>query len=236
MRALAWQDVIGELEFYEPAATLILMYLSVMKTDYPYNMAEEFKNGLIKENGWSEKQLKLLNCLRNENQIRPILVKMEEEGLVISAKEPKGRRLRHYSLNIEIVSTSWTNEGFRKILRPKKTPDSGVGDNEMVGNFLKEQNKNDLVHYLKIWSKIEKFDYITFLGFLKDEASDKKHERMKRLLQENIHDYLEVIKASEELKSSCEMMNRIREENKARKIKDELSSIDNLLDKFDGNP
>ena len=104
-----------------------------------------------------------------------------------------------------------------------------------VRRFLDELSKKERDIYFRRWSKIDKFDYLTFLGFLKDEAQDMKDEEMVSLLNKNIHQILQGEREVMKLKDHIKTAEKIRSENEARGIKDELNPVDKILDRIEEN-
>jgi hypothetical protein len=240
---MSWQKVIKEFRAEKSesngfAASLILMYLAFGK-DYPYDMAIKFKKELLPETGWTEEQLKCFSKLKDVNQLNVLLNGMENRGLLKSRKEDKGRRRKYFQLNEDIIISPFTNEGLDKMIRDiaksNGSTDNEAKDRDLVLGFLDELSKRCRDIYFGRWSSIEKFDYLTVLGCLKQEALDMKNEAILILLNDNIHSIIELEKRTMKIKSNSEINHEIRLENKARHIKDELNPVDRILDKFEEN-
>ncbi|MHB8117848.1 MAG: hypothetical protein ACYDHX_03845 [Methanothrix sp.] len=204
------------------AATIILMYLTIKREDYPYHMARIFKKELKEENGWNEEKLKYLRSVKDKNQLTILLFKMEKEGFLESIKEQSGRPTRYYSLKTDILSSPFANIDFRKLyydLPNKKEPHKDEAcDKEVVRNFLSKLGDNDIHAYFVAWSEIDKFDFITFLGLLKKEAEGMKDINMKELIRRNIYDTQQQEKAVADLMSSSEIIDKMESENRKRKF------------------
>jgi hypothetical protein len=240
---VSWQEIIKgftaeEEKGHGVAASLVLMYLAFGQR-HAYKMAKDFQKGLTVENGWKEGQLKFISKLKDVNQLHMLLDGMEKKGFLKSYKEEKGRRQRYFRLNEDIIISPYSNEGLDEMLR-ELSKSKGFQANEekerdSIPRFLDELSERSVDIYFNRWSKIERFDYLTFLGFLKKEAQDMENEEMVILLNRNIHHILQGDKEEIKLKAHFETIEKIRSENKARGIKDELSPLDNLLDLFEEN-
>jgi hypothetical protein len=238
---MSWQEIIKKFTAVEEeghgfAASLVLMYLAFGQ-EYAYNMSKEFEKGISSENGWKEEQLVYSSKLKDVDQLHTLLEGMEKKGLLKSYKEAKGRRRRYFRLDENIILSPYSNGGLDGMLhdisRLKGFSTNEEKERASVCRFLDELSKKSRDTYFRRWSKIEKFDYLTFLGVLKEEAQHMKNEEIAGLLNKNIHYILEGEKQYKELKTHIETVEKIRSENKARRIKDELSAVDILLEYFE---
>jgi DNA-binding transcriptional ArsR family regulator len=216
------------------AATLVLMWLAIKGEDYAYNMAKIFKKELIVENGWAEEQLAYLRSLKKPSQVGTLLSKMEKEGFVASRKEQTGRRNKYYALNVNMLCCYIKDERFRKSHydspKSKALHFDEAKDKSTVSEFQKELAKRDLTGYLSRWSIIKKFDFFTFLAFLREEAKKMNDEDMVRIITENISNIHEIEKAVQELKFRSEYLKRSALDNEARKIYKAQTAAEKLSD------
>jgi hypothetical protein len=237
-----WQEIIKEFTAEEQkghgfAASLVLMYLAFGQ-QYGYKMAEDFKRGLTAENGWKEEQLKYLSKLKDVNQLNVLLNSLEHKGLLISSKEEKGRRRKFFQLHEDIIISSYCMEGVDGLIRglsKSRFLANEETERALICSFLDALSNRNRETYFSRWSAIEKFDYLTFLGILKEEAKDMKNEEMVSLLNKNIHEILQIEQEMITFKTHIETAERIRSENKARGIKDELNPVVNIIDAFEEN-
>lgn len=201
---ITWQERIKEFraeksEYHGAAATLVLMFLAIIGECYAYKMAEKFKEGLTKGNGWDDEQIKYLRSLSDHNQLNVLLPKMEEKGFIISREEPikskkdptenTKRYRRYYRLDpwICVAGPSgklYPSEGEGCLLHGKKVEEEFY----LAADFLVDLIKNDYMHYFKLFSSIRVFDFITFLMLLKDEAMKLNNKKMEIILINRIGD------------------------------------------------
>ena len=198
------------------------MYLAVKQKDYPYHMANIFKKELKKETGWNEEKLRYLRSIRDRNQLVTILKKMEEEGFLESIKVDSIRHIRYYNLKIDILSSPFANIDIRRLYydfsKNAETQKDEYSDKELARNFLSKLGNNDIHDYFVIWSGIDKFDFITFLGFIKKEAENLKDTDMTELIRRNIYDTQRHEKIVADLISHSELIDKMESENRKRKI------------------
>lgn len=126
--------------------------------DYTYNMVKQFRNTSVD-----------VKALRDPNQLQPILKSLEEMEFLTSKKVlMDGRERKYYSLNPQVLRNPDGSELYH-------LPRGGNLDisEEDINNFLKELGKKDRELYLNQWTNkrgINKYDYITFLITLEEEA------------------------------------------------------------------
>jgi len=152
-----WHEAFETAKGPNPAKVFALSYLSIGE-DYTYNMAKQFKDKSIK-----------FKALIDPNQLHPILKDLEQMKFLTSRNDIiDGRERKYYSLNPEI----FRNPDGSKLYH---FPRIGYLDisKEDIHDFLKEMGKQDRKLCINRWSKthvIKKFDYITFLILMKEEA------------------------------------------------------------------
>ena len=238
----SWQSAIKEFKaekekHHGEVATLVLMYLAIKGEDYAYNMAGILKKELTVQNGWTEEQLTYLRSLTDTSQLGTLLSRMEKRGFVSSRKGQTGRRNRYYALNMNILCYPFDSELFRKsYYNSLKSEGLHIDEAEVksaASEFLKELNKRDLIVYLSRWSIAKKFDFLTFLAFLKEEAKEMNNEYIVRIITENISHIYEIEKEIGKLKFSSEYFNKTLSDNEARKIYKAPTAAERLLDAFD---
>jgi hypothetical protein len=88
---------------------------------------------------------------------------------------------------------------------------------------------NDVHDYFIIWGKVEKFDFITFLGLIKKIAIDTKNNEMLTLTSRNIHHLINEEKERAKISLILNFAEKMESENKARAIYKEPS----IYDRFD---
>ena len=179
-----WQDVISDFkaekkEYKGAAATLVLMYLMVIGKGYSYNMAMEFEKGITEKNGWDTTKIHYLRKLRDQNQLHVLLSKMEDRGLIVSAKMDSGRKHRYYCINPRVLiespdttsckydSAFCTNRGKDPCDRSPKIREERL---QMAKEFLNAQRCSDVEFFFKRWSSINTFNFVAFQQLLKDQA------------------------------------------------------------------
>jgi hypothetical protein len=175
------------------------MYLALGE-DYAYNIAGRFANGLTKKNQWNDKQIRefhLRTLMNKTGPLSSLLNDMEKKKLLISRKDFVGKPKRKYfSVNpVILLSPDGSKNYFvpsfydptyyeiqRITYRERKI--SELSEKE-IKDFLQELEKEkptgkDADSYFdkrfQWWCSIKRFDYITFLKFLQEEANmrDKK--------------------------------------------------------------
>lgn len=209
----SWQEILkefkAEIPKYDGAkATLALLCLAVAGELYPSRMAKKFKEGLVQENGWNVEQIKYLRSLKDPNQIRILLRDMEEKNLIVSRKEPKTLVTYYHWYRLD---PSICVGGPKEKLCPFHKKQS-LREFYLAADFLFcELSDCNLMHYFKLWSQIEVFDFITFLMFLKDEADRLNNEQMKNILSRQI--------GKRDLEEDLERYERSRIEKEKRKVK-----------------
>lgn len=208
-------------------ATIVLMYLALKQKDYPYHMASIFEEELKEKNGWSKEKLNYLRSLKDKNQLTILLTKMQEAGFLESIKEQGGRSKRFYNIKIDVISSPYADSGFRKLYyshlvkgKPQKIE---AIDQDIVKAFLSKLETTEIHDYFVTWSEIDKFDFITFLGLLKNEAERMSDSKMKELMIRNIYDSKRIEKAILSFKSRSEIIEKMESENRKRKIYRESS-------------
>jgi hypothetical protein len=190
-----WQDKLLEFKAEKEkndgaAAALVLMYLAIAGTDYPYNMAKEFKKGIVKENNWKEEQIKYLRKLKDVNQLGILLSDMKEKRLVKSYQNDKDIRI-YYHLDPWIFVQD--PNGYICPSRMRNFEE----EYDLFEDFQGWLCKGDCAPYFKPWSSIEIFDFITFLMFLEDEAKKMNKGIIANLLSmkiEHLNEEQECIK------------------------------------------
>jgi hypothetical protein len=155
---LHWHEAFEEnVSGSKPAKVFSLLYLA-MGEDYTYNMVKEFKDTSIN-----------VKALKDPNQLQPILKSLEESEFITSRKDHvDGRERKYYTLNPQILRNPDGSEIYH-------LPRRGYLDisEEDINDFLEEMGKKDRKPYLNQWNNtrgINKFDYITFLLTIQEEA------------------------------------------------------------------
>ena len=236
---VTWQNAIRKFRAEKrdhdgEAATLILMYLAIKGRDYPYNMANIFTKELKNKNGWNEEKINYLRSVKDKNQLTSLLPKMEKEGFLESEKEQCKCPRRYYSINVEILSSPFANTDLRKfyydILNKNEPNRNEACDKRAARTFLSKLGNNEIHDYFVTWSEIDKFDFITFLGLLMNEAEKIKDTTMKELIKKNIYDIQHQEKEAADFRSFLEIVERMELENRARKIYREKSIYERILE------
>jgi oligoribonuclease NrnB/cAMP/cGMP phosphodiesterase (DHH superfamily) len=214
----SWQEIIKEFKAQKPeydgaAAALILMYLAVIGEDYPYQMAKRFEEGLIAENGWDEVKLKFLRSLKKESQLRTRLKEMVEKGLLVSRKEQQKytQKFYHYYSLDPWIFVHYQGEHCPIPQHKKQINDEFF----LAAEFQVSIFKDDVKPYFKSWSSLARFDFITFLIFLMNEAEEIKNEKMVKLLDHHINR----ISRQEEFKAIDDIRAKFKHDYEKRGIK-----------------
>jgi DNA-binding MarR family transcriptional regulator len=157
---LYWHEAFEENVIGPNAAKVFALLYLVMGEDYTYNMAKQFKNTSI-----------AFKALKDPNQIQPILKSLEENKFIVSRKDlVDGRERKYYSLNPQILHNPDGSDSYQ-------LPNGGGHldiSEEDINDFLKDMDKKDRKRYLDQWNSargINKFDYITFLLTIQEEAN-----------------------------------------------------------------
>ena len=155
---LHWHEAFEEnVRGFNAAKVFALSYLAMGK-DYTYNMAKQFKDTSI-----------AFKALKDPNQLQPILKDLAEMGFLTSRSDiVDGRERKYYSLNPQIFRNPDGSEIYH-------LPRGGYLDicEEDINDFLNEMSKMDRKRCINRWNEtqgIHKFDYITFLIIMKEEA------------------------------------------------------------------
>ena len=168
----------------QEAVILDLMYLALGE-DYAYHMAGQFANELRDKNLWKDGQIKefKLKILKNRSGPLSILLnQMEKYKLIISREEWNGKLKRKYfSINPAILLSP---DDSRQYFVVSSSEFFEISTKE-IDEYLKELGKenNDvrkLQVYLRQWSSIRKFDFVTFLEFLRAEAEKRGKESLSQ--------------------------------------------------------
>jgi hypothetical protein len=232
-----WHEAIREFKAESQShdgetATIVLMYLVLKREDYPYHMASIFKEELKEKNGWSKEKLDYLRSLKDKNQLTILLTKMQEAGFLESTKEQGGRSKRIYNIKIEVMSSPYAEAGYKNLYyflpNKGKTPKNEAIDQDIVKAFLPKLKIPEFHDYFVTWSGIDKFDFITFLGLLKNEAERMSDSNMKELMIRNIYETKRIEKAIFSLKSHFEIVGKMESENRKRKIYREPSIYEKI--------
>lgn len=233
-----WQKAIREFKAKSQThdgevAAVVLMYLAIKKNDYPYHMASIFKKELNKKNSWKIEKLNYLKSLTDKNQLTILLSNMQKAGFLESIKEESRRPKRIYRLKIDVMSSPFANTGIRKLYYnppfKNETQKNELNDIEIIKNFfLSKFEISDVHDYFVKWSEIDKFDFITFLGLLKNEAEKMNDSKMKELMVRNIYDTQKHEKAVLKLKSHSEIIDKMESENRKRTIYREPSIYEKI--------
>jgi hypothetical protein len=235
----SWHAVIKEFkaekeEHNGEAATLALMYLAIKGEDSAYRMAKFFRNELIAEKGWTEDQMRYLGPLTHQSQLGTLFSRMEMSGFVRSRKKQTGRRNRFYILNEDIILYPFNDEFFQKLhdnrLKSKGIYVDGAEAKSDARAFLNELRKKDIAFYLRKWSVIEKFDFLTFLAFLSDEARELNNSYLMRIITENISTILKSEEERTKLKSRFEYFDKAVSDNESRKIYKAQTAVERIAD------
>ena len=157
---LHWHEAFEEnVSGSKPAKVFSLLYLA-MGEDYTYNMVKEFKDTPID-----------VKALKDPNQLQPILKSLEESEFITSRKDHvDGRERKYYSLNPQILRNP---DGSELYQLPGGMDHLDISM-EYINDFLEELGKKDRKRYLNQWNSargINKFDYITFLLTMQEEAN-----------------------------------------------------------------
>jgi hypothetical protein len=151
--------------YSQPYAIIILMYLALGK-DYPYHIAQVFKESTIPS------KIRRGSTLKNSNKIGELLNKMREDGLLTLSEDRDGSRRVHknYKINPEIIRSPARGAPYIKA-------DGNVFEIplELLESFFtwleETYNEEDRkAPFIKALETVRQFDYITFLMFLKDRA------------------------------------------------------------------
>lgn len=125
-----WSDVIMEFkakppEGYGVVPSLLLMYLSLGE-DYGYNMAKVLKEGISKENGWDEEQIKTFRSITNRPRLQIELNRMRNKNLLLSNEIlPKAKETRKYfRLNPAVLRNPGGSKVYHRcpVLKPQFFP------------------------------------------------------------------------------------------------------------------
>ena len=113
----------------------------------------------------------MLKILKNKSgPLSTLLNQMEENKLLISREECNGKLKRKYfSINPAILLSPDDSRQYFIV----SSSEFFEMTTEEIDEYLKEMKKKnvrELQVYLKQWSSIRKFDFVTFLEFLRAEA------------------------------------------------------------------
>ncbi len=150
---------------------LSLLYL-VLGEDYAYNMAKQFAEVSTD-----------VNALKDQSQLHPLLKDLEERGFLISKKDKEdGRVHKYFSINPQILCSPNSLEVYPL---PGDGGVLGIDLND-VRSFMDELGKKDRNRYLKQWGKMrgtDKYDFITFLLAIQEEANSLKRTNLAQGIQ-----------------------------------------------------
>ncbi|MDD1751909.1 MAG: hypothetical protein LUQ38_02320, partial [Methanotrichaceae archaeon] len=111
--------------------------------------------------------------LCDKNQIQVLLKNMENESLLLTKKETKGRRNRYYWLNPDILRYPFRPEPDKK--HKPLIPDKSI---EFIKNKLEGMPREP---YFKSLSRYRKLNFNTFIGFLLWHAGLSDYETATKL-------------------------------------------------------
>lgn len=157
-----WHEVFDNVKGSPIAKTLALLYLS-MREDYAYNIAAQFKKLPIN-----------VKALKDQSQLQPILKDFEEKSFLVSRKEKiDGRDRKYFFINPQILYSPDGTENYPLLNKGSL----GISYDD-IKVFLCDLSQTDCEKYLKGWDKsanvlqrsTEKYDFITFLLALQEEA------------------------------------------------------------------
>jgi len=162
-----WHEVFEELKGRNSSKVLVLSFIA-MGEDYSYNIAMQFKNASLD-----------FKALKDPNQLQPILKELEENGFLTSRVETvDGRDRRYYSINPHVIYSPDGSKPHILVLNRKRLEIA----EETVHKFLKgmETKKKEgyFDWYFERWHSIKRFDFITFLHFLQEEAMAQKNSEL----------------------------------------------------------
>jgi hypothetical protein len=216
-------------------AIIVLMYLSIKRGNWAYQMARELDKQLTEENGWSKDQLENFLSLKKDNKLHELLEAMEEKGFLLSKYERvKGRTRQSYYIDERIIY----QPGFlTRILNTNK--DSNEKKKvQLVKEFLDElghKDSEEIQTYFREWSELKKFDFFIFLGFLKYEASKMGKQEIVRIISNNIKNIKKLEKEAIIASITSDITNKNLQDYEDRGIyKDpgDLSAVEGLIKKF----
>ena len=159
----------------QEAVILVLMYLALGE-DYAYHMAGQFANELRDKNLWKDEQIKefKLKVLKNRSgPLSTLLNQMEKNKLLMSREEWNGKiKRKYFSINPAILLSPDDSRQYFVVSSSEFFEISTKEIDEYLKEIGKENNRDvrKLQVYLKQWSSIRKFDFVTFLEFLMAEA------------------------------------------------------------------
>lgn len=209
------------------AASLVLMYLAFGKENWPYKMATNFEKMLTEEHGWSNDRLEKFHPLTKHNQLHALLKAMKKKNFLTSKDEKFKGRLRYlYDLNEVIV---YQPHPLSRIIPDPEEEKKA----QLVRDFLDALNRKsreEIKTYFKEWSSIKKFDFYTFLGFLKMEATKLGKKEVIGLISMNIDCIKKIEKEAKLLKLGANDLDKNLEDDKARGIYKDFSPAESLLD------
>jgi hypothetical protein len=149
-----WHEVFGEVKGTNSAKVCALLYLA-MGTDYAYNMAIQFRNSKIGD-----------KALIDQSQLQPILSDLEKKKFLTSKEDTRGGRKRKYfTLNRQVLCSPTGVEFYH--LPPCSV--LNISDDQ-IEDFLIELGKRDRNQYFSRIKSVNRFDFITFLVILQEEA------------------------------------------------------------------
>ena len=169
----------------QEAVILVLMYL-VLGEDYAYHMAGQFANELRDKNLWKDEQIKefKLKVLKNRSgPLSTLLNQMEKNKLLMSREEWNGKLKRKYfSINPAILLSPDDSRQYFVVSSSEFFEIQTKEIEEYLKELGKENNRDvrKLQVYLKQWSSIRKFDFVTFLEFLRAEAEKMGKESLSQ--------------------------------------------------------
>jgi len=150
--------------YSQSSAVIILIYLALGK-DYPYHIAQVFKESAIPS------KIPRGSTLKNSNKIGELLNKMREDGFLILSEDRDGRRVhKNYKINPETIRSPARGAPYIKA-------DGNAFEIPLellerffawLGEMYNEEDRKTPI--IKALETGQVLDYITFLMFLKDRA------------------------------------------------------------------
>lgn len=134
---------------------ILLMYLSMGK-NYPYDIAKTFRSivGL---------NISGIDLLSQANKLSSLLKRMKQAGLLIEVPDTTYIKKRtYYELNPALISSP-----IQDIENDEKSFRIPIDLIKIFLNWLARSNKNEEI---LSWTRIERFDFLTFIMFIKRKA------------------------------------------------------------------
>ncbi|MGD0952261.1 MAG: hypothetical protein ABR985_07685 [Methanotrichaceae archaeon] len=184
-----WHTKLSSIEGGSQEAVILALMYFVLGEDYAYHMASQFAKELTDKNLWKDEQIKKfkLKILKNKSgPLSTLLNQMEKNKLLIAREDMIGKHKRKYfSINPAILLCP---DDSRQYFVVSSSEFFEITTKE-IDEYLKElkkKNVQELKVYLKQWSSIRKFDFVTFLEFLMAEADKRK----KKTLSDHFSRYI----------------------------------------------